>query len=167
MKSKQHKPSAPLNEAWSISSLSIATAIDRRTLRRLLRDVKPAEHDGQGHARYKLADLISALRHDQRGSSELSQRASVAATRRAEIDSDLAQLELDKQMGVVVLASAVEIEWCEHVTMAKQRFQALPGKLRSSAGLSDSQFAKLEREIHDALKELSRTDAPKEETHEH
>jgi hypothetical protein len=49
------------NESWSVNALSGALDVDRRTLRRHLADVQPAE-DGTHGPRYRLRDVFKALR---------------------------------------------------------------------------------------------------------
>lgn len=139
----------PTRRKWSVSALSEETLLDRRTLKKILANTAPA---GEGPV-YWLSDLVQAMKGTV---SETAQRSAAALARQQEADADNAEIKRDESMKRLLDGEMVFAAWEEIVSPAKQKFQALPSKLASSAGLNQKQVEKLEREISDILEELSR-----------
>ncbi len=147
-------------QLWSLNALSIELARDRRSLARRLEDLTPDEqvqHAGRQIKRWRLRRVLAHLDAQTTTALDLNQeRARLAKVQAEKIEYEVARLR-----GSLLDADAVERVLSRVIVDLRTRLLALPTKAapllmgcRTIPRLKDE----LERQIHDALRELADTD---------
>jgi phage terminase Nu1 subunit (DNA packaging protein) len=105
-------------KGFTVSWIAEHTGIDRRTIPKILRDVKPFDSNDNSDL-YLLADFIEALRAHDKGKSG---RGDLEAekTRLTAVQADIAEVERAKRRNEVIEAEAVVKVW-ENIAVAIRR----------------------------------------------
>lgn len=105
-------------KGFTVSWLAEHTGIDRRTIPKILRDVKPIDADEKSDY-YLLADFIIALRNYDKGKSGKGD-LEAEKTRLTAAQADIAEVERAKRRNEVIEAEAVAKVW-ENIAVAIRR----------------------------------------------
>jgi phage terminase Nu1 subunit (DNA packaging protein) len=115
-----------VRQLFTISALNQETGIDRRQLRELFAEVKPAQIVGKSE-RYTLAQLVDAIR--QTGGSDISQ----AKTRLTVAQADKTELEIEVLRGDLIPRGQVVAGLGRLVSAAKSRLRGIPTQIAAVA----------------------------------
>ena len=143
----------PTTIRWTVEIAAREFGLNPRTLtKRLTASSVTAGADG----RYSTAQMVSVVFGDKSAEElrETTERADKLALANAKTRRDLIELPV------------VESAWADIVLAARSKFTGLPSKLQSRLGLTEPQTRELEKQIDEALGELSKAPdySPKETT---
>ncbi len=147
-------------QLWSLNALSTELDRDRRSLARRLEDLTPDEqvkHAGRQIKRWRLRRVLAHLDAQTTTVLDLNQERA----RLAKIQAEKIEFEVARLRGSLLDADAVERALSRVIVDLRTRLLALPTKAapllmgcRTIPRLKDE----LERQVHDALRELADTD---------
>ena len=136
---------------WTVELAASEFGRDRKTVTKRLKaaGVLPGNDD-----RYSTAQIVASIFSDKDAEElrETTERADKLALANAKTRRDLIELPV------------VESAWADIVLAARSKFTGLPSKLQSRLGLTEPQTRELEKQIDEALGELSKAPdySPKE-----
>jgi phage terminase Nu1 subunit (DNA packaging protein) len=139
---------------WTIDRAASEFGLSPITLKKRLRALDDAEITPGG--KFSTQQICAAIFGDLDGEQlrETRERADKLALANAKTRRDLIELPV------------VESAWADIVLAARSKFTGLPSKLQSRLGLTEAQTKEIEKQIDEALGELSKAPdySPKETT---
>ena len=141
-------------QLWTVDAASKEFAVAPQTLQKRLRAMPDLEVKPGG--RFTTVQICAAIFGDLDGEQlrETRERADKLALANAKTRRDLIEVPV------------VESAWADIVLAARSKFTGLPSKLQSRLGLTEAQTKEIEKQIDEALGELSKAPdySPKETT---
>ncbi len=139
-------------QEWTVSGLSVELGLDRRTLGKHLKGVKPIREAGKSKY-YYMAQVVQVLRGSSEAGSYEEER-----TRLTKAQADHEELKVSEYRGDLIPSGVVSQLWGDMVGAMRARLLALPPRLASKAiaatGLREIEdFARTE--VYAALTELA------------
>lgn len=138
---------------WSISGLAVELEVDRRTVAKRVKDLKPARSEGKIDY-YRMADVVRAIYEGENASGSLE----AEKTRLTKAQADHEELKVAQLKATLIPSELVISTWQTLVVSAKAKLLALPTKT-AHAVLAANEIIEIEailkQQVYEALAELA------------